>query len=108
MTFPNPLDALIPKIPFSFFAEFWFRVGSRARGVSLGRIFGGGRQLSPFLGGGGGGSSQRAVSPPPSPANESPPTPAALQCAWTATKHRLPHDCHLPTGRFLVDKIFFF
>ena len=37
MTFLNPLDALIPKIPFSFFAEFWVRVTSRARGsVSVG------------------------------------------------------------------------
>ena len=40
MVFLNPLDALIPKIPFSFFSEFWVRVTSGARGsVSLG--FGG-------------------------------------------------------------------
>ena len=40
MTFLNPLDALIPKIPFPFFAEFWVRVTSEARGsVSVG--FGG-------------------------------------------------------------------
>ena len=53
MTFLNPLDALIPKIPFSFFAEFWVRVTSEAQGsVSVG--FWGSRQLSPFSGGGGG------------------------------------------------------
>ena len=35
--FLNPLDALIPKIPSSFFAEFWVRVTSGARGsVSVG------------------------------------------------------------------------
>ena len=28
MPFLNPLDALIPQIPFSFFAEFWIRVTS--------------------------------------------------------------------------------
>ena len=31
MTFLNPRDALIPKIPFSFFAEFWIQVTSGAR-----------------------------------------------------------------------------
>ena len=37
MLFLNPLDALIPKIPFSFFAEFWVWVASEARGsVSVG------------------------------------------------------------------------
>ena len=38
MTFLNPLDALIPEIPFSFFfAEFSVRVTSGARGsVSVG------------------------------------------------------------------------
>ena len=29
MTFLTPLDALIPKIPFSFLAEFWVWVTSR-------------------------------------------------------------------------------
>ena len=49
MTFLNPLDALIPKIPFSFFADFWVWVTSEARGsVSVG--FWGSCQLSPFLG----------------------------------------------------------
>ena len=64
MTFLNPLDALIPKIPCSFFASFWVWVTSEARGsVSVG--FGGSGQLSPFEGGGG--SSQGALSTPPSP-----------------------------------------
>ena len=37
MLFLNPLDALIPKIPFSFFADFWVWVTSEARGsVSVG------------------------------------------------------------------------
>ena len=37
MTFLNPLDAPIPKIPFSFFADFWVRVTSETRGsVSVG------------------------------------------------------------------------
>ena len=45
MTFLNPLEALIPKIPFSFFANFWVWVTSGARGsVSVG--FWGSRQLS--------------------------------------------------------------
>ena len=57
MTFLNPLDALITKIPFSFFAEFWVRVTSLALwSVSVGFL--GARQLSLFFlwvdGGGGG------------------------------------------------------
>ena len=40
MTFLNPLDALIPKNPFSFFADFWVWVTSEAPGVSLSRILG--------------------------------------------------------------------
>ena len=40
MTFLNPLDALIPKIPFSFFADFWVWVTSEARGsASVGLSF---------------------------------------------------------------------
>ena len=63
MTFLNPLDALIPKIPFPFFADFWVWVTSEARGsVSIG--FWGSCQLSPFWGGevepGG------SIDPPPS------------------------------------------
>ena len=34
MGFQNSLDALIPKIPFSYVAEFWVRVTSGARGQS--------------------------------------------------------------------------
>ena len=60
--FLSPFDALIPKIPFSFFADFWVRVTSEAQGFSLGRILGS-RQLGPF----GGGSSQGALSTPPPP-----------------------------------------
>ena len=61
MAFLNPLDALIPEIPFSFFfAKFWARVTAGARGsVSVG--FWGGGQLSPFWGGGG--ASQGLYSP---------------------------------------------
>ena len=41
----SPLDALIPKIPSSFFADFWVWVTSKARGsASVG--FWGSRQLS--------------------------------------------------------------
>ena len=48
----DPLDALIPKIPFSFFANFWVWVTSEAWGsVSVGCW--GSRQLGPLLGGGG-------------------------------------------------------
>ena len=53
MTFLNPLDALIPKIPFSLFAEFRVRVTSGGWGsVSVG--FGGGVNLAlslPFVAG---------------------------------------------------------
>ena len=52
MTFLNPLDTLIPKIPFSFFPDFWVWVTSKARGSdSVG--FWGSCQLSPFWGRGG-------------------------------------------------------
>ena len=61
MTFLNHLDALIPKIAFSIFAEFWVQVTSGAQGsVSVGFL--GGPSIEPFLGEGG--SSQRAVSTP--------------------------------------------
>ena len=53
MTFLNPLDALIPNIPFSFFfAEFW--VISRAGGSVSDIFWGGGRKLSLWGAGGGG------------------------------------------------------
>ena len=61
MTFLNLLDALIPPIPFSCFADFGVWVTSEAQGsVSVG--FWGSRQLSPLFGGG---SSQGALSTPP-------------------------------------------
>ena len=65
MTFLNPLDALIPKIPFSFFAEFWVWVTSEAQGsVSVG--FWGAPSIEPFLVVGGG-SSQGPLLTPRSP-----------------------------------------
>ena len=65
MTFLNPLDALIPKIPFSSFPDFWVWVTSEARGaVSVG--FWGSCQLSLFLGGAGGGvRPEGSITPPP-------------------------------------------
>ena len=46
----EPLDALIPKIPFSFFVKLWVRVTSGARrSVSVG--FWGGMPIEPFWGG---------------------------------------------------------
>ena len=37
MIFPNPLDALIPKVPCSLIVEFWVRVTSGAwASVSVG------------------------------------------------------------------------
>ena len=69
MTFLNPLDALIPKIPFSFFADFSVWVTSEARGsVSVG--FWGSCQLSPF---GGEVWQEGSVDPPLPPRSESPP-----------------------------------
>ena len=64
MTFLNPLDALIPKIPFSFFFNFWVCVTCKAWGSdSVGFL--GSCQPSPFWGRGG--SGRRALSPPPPP-----------------------------------------
>ena len=63
MTFLNPLDALIPKIPFSFFPDFWVWVTSEAWGSdSVG--FWGSCQLSPFLGGV---QPEGSIDPPPPP-----------------------------------------
>ena len=72
MTFLSPRNALIPKIPFSFFPDFWVWVTSEARGVSLGRILGV-LSIEPFLVGGG--SGWRALSTPPPPGNENPASP---------------------------------
>ena len=61
MTVLNPLDALIPKNPFSFFFGRIQGPGHlRGPGVSLGRILGR-PSIEPFWGGW---SRQRAVSPP--------------------------------------------
>ena len=50
MTFVNPLNALIPKSHFHFFAGFRVRVTSGARGsVSVG-FGGGGASIERFLG----------------------------------------------------------
>ena len=46
MTFLNPLDALVPRISFSFFAEFSVRVTSGAWGSVSGGCFFGARELS--------------------------------------------------------------
>ena len=63
--FCEPLDVLIPKIPFACFAEFWVWVTSGAQGsVSVGFWGGGGRQLSPFFWGGGF-SPEGCIDPPP-------------------------------------------
>ena len=63
MTFLNPLDALIPKIPFSFFPDFWVWVTSKAWGSdSVG--FWGSCQLSPFWGRGGV-RPEGSIDPPP-------------------------------------------
>ena len=54
MTFLNPLDALIPKIPFSLFAEFRVRVTSGGWGsVSVGFGRGEGASIKRLLGEGG-------------------------------------------------------
>ena len=66
MTFMNHLDALIPKIPFSFFPNFWVWVTSKAQGsgVRLGRIWV--LSIEPFLGEGGV-LPQGSIDPPPPP-----------------------------------------
>ena len=72
MTFLNPLTALIPKISFSFFADFWVWVTSEAWGsVSVG--FWGSCQLSPFFGGGVGRLARGLYQPPTPHANETRP-----------------------------------
>ena len=64
MTFLNPVDALIRKIPFSCFAEFLGPGHLRDPGVSLGRILGG-PSIGPFLGYGGV-YPEGCIDPPPS------------------------------------------
>ena len=78
MTFLNPLDALIPTITFSFFADFWVWVTSKARrSVSVG--FWGSRQLSLF---GGGVWLEGSIDPPPPLGSESPPAHVQVVRAW--------------------------
>ena len=65
MTFLNPLDALIPKIPFSFFFPIFGSRSPPGPGGSVLVGFWGSCQLSPFWGRGG--SGRRALSTPPPP-----------------------------------------
>ena len=82
MTFLNPLDALIPKIPFPFFADFRVWVTSEARGsVSVG--FWGSCQLSPFWGRGC--LARGLYQPPPAPPMHCKPgCPSCIHvdCTW--------------------------
>ena len=71
MTFLNPLDALIPKIAFSFFPDFWVWVTSEAWGSdSVG--FWGSCQLSSFWGRGGV-RPEGSIDPPPPKRNPASP-----------------------------------
>ena len=73
MIFLHPLNALIPKILFSFFADFWVWVTPEAReSVSVG--FWGVPSIEPLLGPGGG-SSQGALLTPPALPNGKPTYP---------------------------------
>ena len=75
MTFLNPLDALIPKIPFSFFPDFGVWVTSKTWGSdSVG--FWGPCQLSPFWGRGGV-RPEGSIDPPP-PRKRKPGLPCGL------------------------------
>ena len=65
MIFLNPLGALIPKIPFSFFGRFLGLGHLRGPGVSLGRILGVPSIEPFFLEGGPAGGLYRHPSPPP-------------------------------------------
>ena len=71
-----PLDALIPKIPFSFFSRFLGLGHLQGLGVRLGRILGS-CQLSPFWGTGGV-RPEGSIDPPP-PGNENPASPSASE-----------------------------
>ena len=72
LTFLNPLDAVIPKIPVSFFADFWVWVTSKAWGsVSVG--FWGSCQ-SPFWAGGGV-RPEGSIDAPPPPGKRKPGLP---------------------------------
>ena len=71
MTFLNPLDALIPKIPFSFFSRFLGLGHVQGLGVRLGRIFGV-LSIEPFLGEGGV-RPEGSIDPPPPETKTRPP-----------------------------------
>ena len=78
MIFLNPLNALIPKIPFSFFfAEFWVRATPGPAGsVSVG--FWGARQLSPW-------GPSRKRKPAPSPKRIGPAVGAVQSASFSGT-----------------------
>ena len=93
MTFLNPLDALIPKIPFSFFPDFWVWVTSEARGSdSVG--FGGSCQLSPFWGRGGV-RPEGSIDPPPPETKTRPPL------SYASNQHQTSGILGLDKGGFL-------
>ena len=108
----STLDALISKIPFSFFAAGHLR----GPGVSFGRIWveGGGASVEPFWAG----SSQTAVSPPPPPKLQARPPPhantiaasrssgpgSAFQTAGLEPTHTRPHSRGHP---YLIEGTFF-
>ena len=101
MTFLNPLDALIPKIPFSFFADFWVWVTSEARGsVSVG--FWWSHQLSSFWRRGG--SSQGTLSTLP-PSIASPSVAATPISTGTLAEHRRVHGAHRRVRRHVCDPV---
>ena len=108
MIFLNPLDALIPKIPFSFFPDFWVWVTSKAWGSdSVG--FWGSCQLSPFWGRGG--SGRRALSTPP-PGNENRASPFSMGgvgvCGWGGVKKCQENDSPPPSlgGKSRIFRVF--
>ena len=81
MTFLNPLDALIPKIPFSIFADFWVWVTSEAWGsVSVGFL--GVLSIEPFWGRGGGACQGALLDPPPSSMDSE----CASGCTWSTAR----------------------
>ena len=78
MIFLNPLDALPPKIPFSFCAELWVQVTSGGLGSVLVGFLGG-TSVEPFLGEGVS-LARRLYRPPTTTGDESPCTPALERC----------------------------
>ena len=89
MTFLNPLEALIPKIPFSFFSDFWVWVTSEAQG-SVSVAFWGSCQLSLL---GGGVRPEGSIDPPPPPPKRKPGLPWTCggnvllgRCIWNGSR----------------------